>query len=197
MKVTKTKIFALLLAFIMTFALAACGGGGSNDSGGGNTQSGSNTGSGTGNSGTGGGNSTQSGGNEGDWMSEEEIDDKYMSFVGDTFLSKEFGVPRAQAGYWPSFNEYPVNFSPPDGYEITHLLIEISNDETFDDGAEERDYKFYFICADMNMEQAQVYLDSLDYSKFEWRGWEGEMSGQSGFTFGSDTIFLIYLYMRK
>ncbi|MCL2352277.1 MAG: hypothetical protein FWC55_07065 [Firmicutes bacterium] len=97
-----------------------------------------------------------------DYTAEKGAYTVYLDLQIDTLV--QFNVIIAKTGAWPSADEYPVPFGPPEGYTIVNADISL-NDV---DGQEY--YEFSFGDVGMNAAAAEKYVSDKTEFGFDWKG---------------------------
>jgi len=81
-----------------------------------------------------------------------------------------FTVKVAQPGVWPSFDEYPINIPPPEGFDIVDTVVRFFPDTAINEFVG----SFDFTVMDMDWIAAMDYYRLLDgegyYEPFDWKG---------------------------
>ena len=85
----------------------------------------------------------------------------------DTYV--QFDVKIAQAGEWPSFDQFPMKLTKPEGYALADVWCWFDADIT-----EEQAGEFTFTCLDMDIDAALEYYYALQdngcFEPFEYQG---------------------------
>lgn len=83
-----------------------------------------------------------------------------------------FTATSSKIGQWPSFDEYPINCPPPEGFTLIDVDVEWYPDSPEEDSM--RVGMFMFTCLDMSWDQEAEYFNLLKdggyFEPFDWQG---------------------------